>query len=258
MQQYIFNWIKNSENILTGKGYTTYRNQNMEQIALFSYLLKEGYTKEEIYEIWVDSSSLSVIKTEGDEEQRMMIFNYLFTKAQKFVIPSTNSINIYQEEIDFINSMLVFKWIKEYILVLLCIYKFYNTEYCIFNNKLRRFCFSMTSQRREWSSSGEKLSDCVTRYHPYSIISKKENLYLKMNFCRQEGKLIKTLSSPEEATQLYYLIKCEKKCKDCGRIFNYSSYTINSEVCAECAKKRLHKLQYRCHKNNKPLSNIEK
>ena len=248
MSEFIFDWGENCEKILNGEGYTTSKNQNMEQVALFRYLMDKNYDKEEIFEIWEETGGNILRGVKEDSEEKQFIFEKLFNKALKWTMPPSNPIYIYQEEIDIINSMIVLRWIKEYLLTLLCVYKYYNSEWCQYNDKLRRFCFSVNSQRREWSSLGAKLSDCVKKYKPYDMFIKNGTLMLKMNITKSDGEVVETIPNPSHVQELFHLIKCEKVCKDCGKTFSYSSYTVNSEVCASCEKKRLYKLQYKCHK----------
>ena len=162
MNDYIFDWAENSEKILAGGGYTTKAHQTFEQIMLFAYLREKGYSKDEIFSLWIKTDSLLLQKIGDDKDQRDKYFGKLFADSTKYKIEKGNRIDIYQSEIDFINNMEVSMWIKQYVLAMLCVYKWYGKEWCVYNDKIKRFCYSCTSTKRERdrkSNRGEKKPD---------------------------------------------------------------------------------------------------
>ena len=170
MNGMIFDWADNSQNILDGKGYTTKAHQTFEQIMLFRYLLDLGYTYDEIYKKWVETNSLLIQRTADDMQERQKWFAKLLQGASKKKILTGNKIKIYQEEIDFINSMNVSLWVKQYALAMLCVYKWYGKEWCPYDDKIKVFCYSVTDIKRESRDGIPKiLSEAINEYNLFEL-----------------------------------------------------------------------------------------
>ncbi len=234
MNDYIFDWVENSEKILAGGGYTTKVHQTFEQIMLFAYLREKGYSKDEIFSLWIETDSLLLQKIGDDKDQRDKYFGKLFADSTKYKIEKGNRIDIYQSEIDFINNMEVSMWIKQYVLAMLCIYKWYGKEWCVYNDKIKRFCYSCTSIGRENNSSNSKnLSECYNLYNPYAIRYKDGNVVFKSNIAIG-NEIIKTIYEPREMKLIYPLLKCEKTCEKCGRVYEYNYHNKHLSLCRAC------------------------
>lgn len=234
MNDYIFDWAENSEKILAGGGYTTKVHQTFEQIMLFAYLRERGYSKDEIFNLWIKTDSLLLQKIGDDKDQRDKYFGKLFADSTKYKIEKGNQIDIYQSEIDFINNMEVSMWIKQYVLAMLCIYKWYGKEWCKYDVKIKRFCYSCTRLKREFENSAKTLSESINLYKPYIITNRGEHSVFKVTFVKKDRQFVKSLSSPRELKNILTLIKNEKKCKKCGKIFEYDHHTKHLELCRDC------------------------
>lgn len=253
MNGYIFDWEENCEKILQTKKYTTESHQFMEQAVLFKYLYDEGKTKDEIYNIWLETESKLLEKSNGDIEDINFIFGKLWSAASHWKIVKNNSIVIYQEEIDYINSLEVFGWIKEYLLALLCIYKYYGKKWCKYDSKIKAFCFSVTSVKREREEHKSKLKECFDKYAPYSISIIDTTLSYKLNFVVTEGHVVMEIPNPRYVPTVIKLIKNQKICEACGQPFEYTSQTIKNRLCPACKKRERYKKQYECHKRQRAL-----
>lgn len=250
MNDYIFDWSENSEKILAGGGYTTKVHQTFEQIMLFAYLRENGYSKDEIFDLWVKTDSLLLQKIGDDKDQRDKYFGKLFADSTKYKIERGNRIDIYQSEIDFINSLIVLPWIKEYLLTILCIYKYMGYEACEYNKKIRNFCFSCTSINKEQEYCCLKIKEALDKYNFYSIYNYNNKAFFKINFCdNNNGIKICSISNPRDVLSIMKFLSNNKKCDQCGNIFEYNSKSIKNKLCPNCQKKNRIKKQVACHKN---------
>lgn len=236
MNDYVFDWAENSEKILNGEGYTTKVHQTFEQIMLFCYLREKGYNKEQIFDLWIKTDSLLLQKIGDDKDQRDKYFGKLLSDSTKYKIEKGNEIKIYQSEIDFINKMEVSMWIKQYVLTMLCIYKWYGKEWCRYDNKIKRFCYSCTSQKKENNSSNSKvLSECCNEYNPYVVRYKDASVVFKQNI-ENSGNVLSTINNPRNVLECMKLLKCEKTCIKCGRVYEYNYHNKHLSFCPKCYK----------------------
>lgn len=264
MNDYIFDWEENSEKILAGGGYTTKVHQTFEQIMLFAYLREKGYSKDEIFSLWTKTDSLLLQKIGDDKDQRDKYFGKLFADSTKYKIEKGNRIDIYQSEIDFINNMEVSMWIKQYVLAMLCIYKWYGKEWCVYNDKIKRFCYSCTDVKNERDRHIRMLHDCINKYNIYYVNSRNDFISIKILFCSNFGKVYH-ISNPRRVNELFNFLENTKTCIKCGHKYKYSSYSTNSTLCASCRKSIRYKNQYENfiknrdqHDTPRQISNIMK
>ena len=251
MNGYIFDWDENSEKILNGEGYTTVGHQFMEQVALFRYLMDHGYTKDDVDKIWRSTNSILYQKTCGDIDEIERLFARIWGKAAKWKNNfKGNEIVIYQSEIDFINNMEVLPWIKQYVLTLLCVYKWWGREWCKYDKKIRTFCYSCTSQKKEDDAMPPKISACVNKYHPYELCVVSNLSSFKILFIGK-GEICCRINNPREIGSIMGHIKNIKKCSVCNREYEYTSYNCRFDVCPDCIKKERYKKQYQAHKRQR-------
>ena len=254
MNDYIFDWAENSEKILAGGGYTTKVHQTFEQIMLFAYLREKGYSKDEIFSLWIKTNSLLLQKIGDDKDQRDKYFGKLFADSTKYKIEKGNRIDIYQSEIDFINNMEVSMLIKQYVLAMLCVYNWYWKEWCVYNDKIKRFCYSCTSTKRERDRNSELLYKCLLNYSPYIVSSWNGSVAFKILFLNNDDmNCAFKIKTPRDVTVLFDLIKNQKICSQCGENFVYDNHTANLTLCPICRKKILYKRKYKNYlKNHQP------
>ena len=239
MNDYIFDWAENSEKILAGGGYTTKVHQTFEQIMLFAYLRERGYSKDEIFSLWIKTDSLLLQKIGDDKDQRDKYFGKLFADSTKYKIEKGNRIDIYQSEIDFINNMEVSMWIKQYVLAMLCIYKWYGKEWCVYNDKIKRFCYSCTDVKNERDKFSLILFRALDKYKVYIVSNRNANVAFKILFLESENSDIKySIKEPRKVCDLFKFLKNEKKCLNCGNIFEYDYHTQKINICPICYKKQ--------------------
>lgn len=239
MNGYIFDWDENSEKILNGEGYTTVGHQFMEQVALFRYLMDHGYTKDDVDKVWRNTNSILYQKTCGDVDEIERLFARIWGKAAKWKNNfKGNEIVIYQSEIDFINNMEVLPWIKQYVLTLLCVYKWWGREWCKYDKKIRTFCYSCTDTKRERDDCAKKIYDCMEKYHPYECAAFNESGWIKFNI-KPEGDIIAKVKNPRYVLNAFILLKNIKRCCVCGKEYEFKNgHGLYNDLCSECLNKR--------------------
>ena len=258
MNDYIFDWAENSEKILAGGGYTTKVHQTFEQIMLFAYLREKGYSKDEIFDLWVKTDSLLLQKIGDDKDQRDKYFGKLFADSTKYKIEKGNRIDIYQSEIDFINNMEVSMWIKQYVLAMLCVYKWYGKEWCVYNDKIKRFCYSCTDVKNERDRHIRMLYNCILKYKPYYVNSRNNFSSIKVLFLDNSGECFQ-MSSPRDICNFFYLLKNESVCSICGKTYEYNFHNVGLHLCDNCYKKeRIKKQNLYKKQHQRQISNIMK
>ena len=258
MNDYIFDWAENSEKILAGGGYTTKVHQTFEQIMLFAYLREKGYSKDEIFSLWIETNSLLLQKIGDDKDQRDKYFGKLFADSTKYKIEKGNRIDIYQSEIDFINNMEVSMWIKQYVLAMLCVYKWYGKEWCVYNDKIKRFCYSCTSTKRERDSNIKALFQSLTKYKAYLIVSRDNFISFKILFQLNGGDKLMSINSPRDIEKIFKYIENVKTCLQCGKIFKYDHHNQHKKICYECYSKQRNGVNRGLNHRHLSISNIMK
>lgn len=247
MNGYIFDWDENSEKILNGEGYTTVGHQFMEQVALFRYLMDHGYTKDDVDKVWRNTNSILYQKTCGDVDEIERLFARIWGKAAKWKNNfKGNEIVIYQSEIDFINNMEVLPWIKQYVLTLLCVYKWWGREWCKYDKKIRTFCFSCTDMKREEERCAIKIHECIEEYKPFESKIVDLALSFKINFVQRNNldDIVCKFPNPRYLIQAMNYLENKKICEDCGEKYEYDSFSCRFNLCPKCRKKRRYKKQY--------------
>lgn len=249
MSDYIFDWEENSQRMLLEKRCTTKRHQYMELVALIRYLIDAGENQENIklQILSIDSTYLNPHKHDYLELEN--IFSRLWKKAKEQEHFHFSPIVIYESEIQFINNMEVLRWVKEYILTMLCVYKYYGNRWCKYTAELKSFCFSMTSAKRNKNELNDKIALCLQRYAPYEMKLFDINLAYRMTFCAKEGTAISQINNPNHVKSIMNLITTEKKCSCCGENWTYSSYNINTDLCPSCKQKERIKQSNKLHKD---------
>lgn len=247
MNEQIFDWGENSEKILRGEGYSTFHSRFKEQVAVVRYLLDKGFTKEEVYEEWKKTKPKDILYAD-DEHEKKEVFGRVWRKAQRWVNRFYSSVTIYQEEVDFINNMSVIMWIKQYILTLLCVYKYYRQTWCCYTNRIKCFCYSQTYVLNEREEYTLKMCECLKNYAPYTTVIHDSNVAFKMNFAQALGTPLATIKNPSQAQELFKYLKDTRVCSQCGKTFEVNSAKLRRDICKECYRKNRHAKQYRAQK----------
>lgn len=255
MTGYIFDWAENSEKILRTGQYTTQRFQRSEAIALTRYLRDKGKTYEEILEIWYGIPSMYTNQINGDEDRKRRFFNRIWSKSETWKNREKDTIVIYKEELDAINSILTFAWVKEYLIALLAVYKFNGTPWSLYDGRIRAFCFSLTRIQRERPANAATIQQVLKDYAPYEVRMASKCCLFRMNIFQEKGTPALILRSPRDLEGIIAsVVKNKKKCSKCGKEFTYTSQTIRKELCPDCYRQYRYDLQNSYKKRNKDVT----
>ena len=240
MNEQIFDWAENSEKVLRTGQYSTFHSRFREQVALIRYLLVQGHNKERIYELW-KSTNPHEIQYADDEQEKREVFGRAWRKAQKWRNIFRSPITIYKEEIDFINKMSVILWIKQYVLAMLCVYKYYRQTWCGYTNRIKCFCYSQTYVQNEREEYTLKMCDCLREYSPYTTVIHEGNVAFKMNFAQVLGTPLATIKNPSEVSELFQYLEDSRVCPRCGRRFSGNFAQLRRDICDDCFKEEKRK-----------------
>lgn len=243
MNTYIFDWEENSEYVLANRKCFTVRNQFMELVALVRYLIDRGQTYEEVYEVWRSIESEITKAVEDDEVESEHKFKEVWKKAKTLKIVQFQPIKLYKKEIEFVNDLEVFPWIKEYLLTMLAVHKYYNTTWCKYTRDIKVFCYSMTRVRRERDKYIRSLSECINKHNPYTLSIYDTALAFRVNFEEKDGEVVSEIRNPRHVQEWFKYITNIKPCSVCGSSFEYNSKTVGNVLCPECYKVKRRKAQ---------------
>jgi hypothetical protein len=241
----IYNWKENCEKILKTKQYTTYKKSFYEQIVFIKYLQNQDKSKEEVYNIWINTKSpqLHILQEDNNNIEINLLYHILWKKAEncKVLNKEPTKIKLFQEEIDYINSLYCEEWFRKYLIGLLFFYKFFNSSYLILTKDINIDILSKLNKKEFTDRQIQIANEYREKYSLYITqvknVQNNQERALQINYCYKEGVLINEYTDPLQFTEVFSLLKkgtalCEK-CK--------TIYTINArtkrDICLECYKK---------------------
>lgn len=251
----IFDWTDNCKRIIETKHFPneeSYEKSNMtlQHIVLFKYLEEiEHKSKKEIKDFWLltDSPFLEELPQDDKDEWITVEFEKLWTMRNKNMINFSKSSNkvydypIFQEEIDYINSLDCDTWIRKALFLMLG---------CAKHNKngLLKFNYTTTAWIEKTISPNHKIRDKVVKlgrvnsqYGLYSFVGRttKKGLrsnWLKLHFMKKEGTVCQLVYSPNNLKDFLDLIKDKTNiCPECGKEFTKST-KAQTNLCEDCYK----------------------
>lgn len=240
MNDYIFDWDKNSQDILNKCEYTTKKYRTKEQVMLIRYLRDRGYTFSQCYDIWMSKTPNISYKNNFllDDIDVKQYFNMIWRMSKRASNKCGVPIKIYQSEIDFINNMVCSVWVKQYIFSMLCVYKYYNKEWVKYDNKIKTFCYSCTQTKKERKEKIKILKDVVEKYNLYDIRCKGSSVVYKMNFSESDSSdWIYQISNPRGIPDIISCVKSIKRCSLCGEDYEYDTRNLIGDICPKCCAK---------------------
>lgn len=130
----LIDYNKSIEQVLTTGTYPHKYKIFSEQMAVFQYLYTEQKkTKEQIYEFWktTDTPITNSYRETREEDDLKAMFNFIWNLAM-----SRNSLytthyreaKIWQEELDYINSLPIAQWYRKYLVCLLALAKTFPSQ----------------------------------------------------------------------------------------------------------------------------------
>lgn len=230
-------------------GFSHYNGRNIERCVFIRYLYDKGFQKGEIIE------ELKKRKIKGDEflssDDLDIIYGRLIDKAISYPFMNTFSIDIYEEEYEFIDKIEDSK-VK---IVAFCLLVYY--KWCLSNKSL---CF-LRGDKNFWcidpeldifkmahlSSLKPKYRNAILRnlseigYYETDVINKdlRTNIYMLINAPKiKTDKIVGTITDSDDIYGEFLLLfspNLYKRCQSCRKIIKIKS---NSQKrCPQCAKK---------------------
>lgn len=245
MNDMIFDLTENCEQILGGRKYITTKGANFEQTVLIKYLLNKGLSEADAKDIWYTTRFEELKDVESSVVSA--VFRKFVKNGKDIKFVKHNPIKIYDTEIAYFNSMNIPMWEKQYFLTLLCVYKYYEKTWVETNERIRKFCFSVSDAKHERERHSPLIADDRVKYNLYDINTRtgkndKTITSIKFTMPMNNGKVIAELPNPRYIDdKLLGLLTCEHVCSRCGTVYKYTSKGINNFLCPKCYKKERYK-----------------
>lgn len=251
----IFDWIDNCKKIITTKHFPNNDGQEkksmlQQHLILFRYLEEQDKkSKEEIKNFWLttDSIYLTTIPEDSKEKWIDIQFNKLWKLRTKNAINFVEgqmvyNFPIYQEEIDYINSLKCDTWLRKALLLMLVCAKHNKTGILKYNNTTTAWIEEMIDPKYKVRNKMLKIGNVNAKYKLFKFVSfgSKVNK-IKINFMKEKGTEAAIVYSPNYAQEILELIKPYTiKCKKCGKEFEPSPKN-KTNLCPECYKEERNK-----------------
>lgn len=251
--------IINCERVLATKQYQTVNHRSEEDLWLFKYLQGKKKSKEEIFKIWMTIYPNKYERSKDDPNPEKT-FECLYKNIKGVRLKNNyHDIIIYQSEVDWINACNCNRWVKEYMILFLAYcrlkdkYTFENlpyndllkltsiVTYSEFNKrKIAKLFEDLGMVETEKVVTFEDMPDIDERGFQisYGGITRVERTYRKCRFenvdtTEPEAIHLKTFADAAECCRL---IKMEKVCPCCGKVFEYSNHN-QTDLCNDCWQK---------------------
>ena len=261
----IFDWIENCKQIIKTKhfpnedGYEK-KTQYYQHLVLFNYLVEQqNMSKEEVKEFWLTTDSIyltNALNTLEDERDGWVNaqFNKLWNQRTQTNINLKNEYNhknydypIYQEELNYINSLDCSTWLKKAFLLLLSCAKHSENNLVKYNNMTTSWIARMIDPNYRVDNKMLKIGQVNCKYNLFTFVrfGNKGNR-IKINFLKDSGTTVAIVHSPNQMGDVLNLIAEDTKiCPNCGKVFTPSPKQ-QTNLCKECylLKRKQDKLNY--------------
>lgn len=241
----------------TGNFQTKYWH-NEELCWLIKFLKLKKYSVDKIYEQWRTFRLKD--KPTFDEDMLNLNFKSFCKTSKNVVFEDLPKIYVYQEEIDYINSLPAPLWVRQYVYFLLLHVKIEHAEYYDSLPYLDYFRFLSITDKHERVRDGllKKLRalEIITNveikehYNAFPICDNLGfvigyennvdviNIRLKINLdiqcCSDPIGVYDTIL---DAIQEVYRINSDYKCPSCGKIYSFNKFT-KRDICENCYKQK--------------------
>ena len=245
----IFDWIKNCEDIYTSKHFPNSDAQEkktmiFQHITLFKFLEEQkGMTREQIKEFWLttDSPILATIPQDGYDDWVEIEFDKIWQMRLRNSVNFTDdnrriyNFPIYQEEIDYINSLDCDTWSRKALLLLLSCAKHNKKGILKYNYTTTAWIEKMIDPNHKVRNKMMKLGQLNIKYHLFDFKSYggKAN-FIKLTYNKSKGHIAAVVYSPNHMKECLELIQEVKKiCPQCGQEF-IPSIKNKKIICDNC------------------------
>ena len=251
------NQVVNSQRMLETGKYQQPRAKVAEDVWLIKYLMQQGKTREEIYELWKPIYLSRDRGDIGDEVVQTTFRNLCRTAAVKKVkLREQKRIEIFQSELSFIKGLDAPLRTKQFILMLYAYYKAENlkrledAETSVVRRNILRV---LTAGGR---TDDQRLFDVIVELGAVTkeVITKEDlryggfytSTYYKLAKVKHHGtRVAEFVTLSDVPAQLDYLL-LYTQCPYCGKEF-LPSRKAKTDLCPECYKEK-RKADYRSQK----------
>ena len=229
--EFLVNGVLNSQRMLRTKEYQLSKNRLfVEDKWLVSYLYQSGLSKETAFRYWSEIYR----KRWGDSFDDMEL-DHRFSEWWGKTIPFFEGypIVIYWEEIMAINDAKLLPWERQFVLMLLGYFKFMGWV-------KQKIDFIPIGKIMKWTNCGRRreAEDMKMFSDPESagiLTVNKTNAMVTFTCMKHEGHVAATLHTSIDLPVLLGLLRHEKKCSRCGRVFPASGDS-KTDLCPACWK----------------------
>ena len=254
----IFDWLKNCEDIYNTLHFPNEDAQErktmlFQHIMFFKYLEEnKKMTREEVKCYWLttDSVYLKNIPDEDSQEWIEIEFSKLWNMRNKNKINflDTNhmvyNFPIYQQEIDYINSLDCSCWYKKALLLMLGCAKHNKSGLLKYNYTTTAWIERVIDPTKKVRDKMKNIGMLNLKYHLFDFVNFGSNAnYIKMTFMKTKGNIVSVVYSPNAMQECLNLIQEDSKvCGSCGKEFIPSTKS-QTDLCPDCYKEYRHKYQ---------------
>lgn len=251
----VVNWKKHCEKIyetklLATKEISDKKRINQQEIMYVKYLTTLGKDKLECFNEWLHLKNGIAKEFKKDTEQQVIQFKYVYNAAMRvsneILNKDISKVEIFQEEIDFINNLNAPVWMRQYWGIMLVNYKFQKQIYnnVKFSPTLRAWAFRQITglNQLRYSNHAQQLRDKeielgVRLINVYMSNDKKSMICYTMDCCKSSGTPVLEINDIQDSKEILKLItKSYKICNVCGKHF-VSGAKSKREMCDSCYKK---------------------
>ena len=266
----VVNWKKHCEKVystklLATKEISDKKRINQQEIMFVKYLLTIGKDKLECFNEWLHLKNGVAHEFKKDTEQQVIQFKYVYNAAlrvsNEILNKEITNVEIYQEEIDYLNNLDAPVWMRQFWGIMLVNYKFKKQIYnnVKFSTTLRAWAFRQITELDQlvYSNHAQQLRNKEIELgerliNVYLSNDKKPMLCYTMDCCRNSGTPVLKIDDIQDSKQILKLItKSFKICSICGKHFTASSKS-KREMCDDCYRKyrRKYKTEFERKKRN--------
>lgn len=250
----IINWKKHCEKVretrlLSTKDVSDKKKTYEQEVMFVKYLLFIGKDKTACFAEWSRIKNGIAHEFKKDIEQQLIQFRYIYNAAlrtsDELLMANLEPVVIYQEEVDYLNSLNAPSWMKQYWAIMLVNYKFQKQLFpkVKYNATLRAWAFrQIKGIQQRYSNHAEsirKQEEAIGTkiINSYVYNDRKARIYYNMSCCQESGTPALELKDIDEAKKILTLIsKNSKVCSVCGKHFTINSKT-KRDLCDNCYKK---------------------
>ena len=251
----IFDWIENCKQIIQTKHFPNNDGQEKKSILqqhliLFRYLEEqEKKTREEVKQFWLTTDSIYLTNIPDDDKDKWIDiqFEKLWKLRTKNVInfiegQMVYNFPIYQEEIDYINSLDCSTWLRKALLLLLACAKHNKNGLLKYNNTTTAWIEKMIDPTKKVRDKMLKIGMLNVKYKLFEFTNFGSSTNrIRIKFMKNKGIPVAIVYSPNFMKDVLDLIK-EKTvlCPGCKKYFVPTKQS-KTRYCPECYKKNRNK-----------------